>query len=96
MEKKTEMTTKEKIRKFLKKVRRNRRKRKLFKQAEQDALMLCGKYFHMLPAEIYIDGDKETMLEETLRIRREFTGIDDDVWPLDPEDDEEEKDEDDI
>lgn len=58
----------EKIKNVFKKIRRYYRKRKLYKQAETDASILCGPHFSALPPEVYIDGDKETMLRETRRI----------------------------
>lgn len=76
-----------KIKNFFKELRKKYRKRKLYKLAEIDASILCGKYFHMLPPEIYIEGDKETMLRETQRVLREFKETDDD-WPLDGEEEE--------
>lgn len=79
----------EKIKKLFKKLRRYYRKRKLYKAAEADALMMCGKCFHILPAEIYIKGDKETMLRETRRIARQYRQNEEDwcldEWPLDDE-----------
>lgn len=62
----------EKIKNFFKKLRRSYRKRKLYRLAEMDASILCGRHFHALPPEIYIEGDKETMLRETQRILHEF------------------------
>lgn len=58
----------EKMKKIYKKIRRYFRKRKLYRQAERDAGILCGPHFSALPPEIYIEGDKETMLRETRRI----------------------------
>lgn len=60
-----------KIKKLFKKLRRYYRKRKLYKLAEIDASIMCGNYFRLLPPEIYIEGDKETMLRETQRAVRE-------------------------
>lgn len=77
----------EKIKKFFKKLRRSYRKRKLYKLAEMDASILCGRHFHALPPEIYIEGDKETMLRETQRILREYKPEEGD-WSLDGEDEE--------
>ncbi|MCM1058448.1 MAG: hypothetical protein NC517_12725 [Firmicutes bacterium] len=62
------------------------RKRKLYKLAEMDAKIMCGSCFHILPAEIYIKGDKETMLKETERIARQYKQDTEwflDEWPLD-------------
>lgn len=75
----------EKIKEIFKKLRRYYRKRKLYKLAELDASIMCGRCFHILPAEVYIEGDKETMLRETQRILHEFKCIDKDEWPLDGE-----------
>lgn len=58
----------EKIKTFIKKLRRYYRKRKLYKLAEADASILCGPYFSALSPEIFIEGDRETMLRETRRI----------------------------
>lgn len=77
----------EKIKNFFKKLRRSYRRRKLYRLAEIDASILCGRYFHALPEEIYIEGDKETMLRETQRILHEFKQ-EDGNWPLDGEDEE--------
>lgn len=62
----------EKIKKIFKKLRRYYRKRKLYKLAEADASILCGRHFRVLPEEIYIEGDKEVMLRETQRVLHEF------------------------
>lgn len=62
----------EKIKKIFKELRRRYRKRKLYKLAELDASIMCGTFFRMLPPEIYIEGDKETMLRETQRVLREI------------------------
>lgn len=61
-----------KIKKFFKKLKIRYRKRKLYKLAEMDASIMCGAHFRMLPPEVYIEGDKETMLRETQRVLREF------------------------
>lgn len=58
----------EKIKALFKKLRRNYRKRKLYKMAETDASILCGPYLSALSPEIFIEGDRETMLRETRRI----------------------------
>lgn len=58
----------EKLRKIFRKIRRYYRKKKLYNMAESDARILCGTHFSMLPPEIYIEGDKDTMLRETRRI----------------------------
>lgn len=58
---------KEKFKKIYKKLRRYYRKRKLYKYAEIDASIMCGNFFRLLPPEVYIEGDKETMLRETRR-----------------------------
>lgn len=76
----------ENIKKIFKNLRRYYRKRRLYKLAEIDASIMCGKLFHILPTEVYIEGDKETMLKETRRILREYKCIDTDEWPLDDED----------
>lgn len=76
----------EKIKKLFKKIRRCYRKRKLCKLAEIDASIMCGKHFHILPAEVYIEGDKETMLRETQRILHESKCIDKNEWPLEDDD----------
>lgn len=75
----------EKMKKIFKKLRRYYRKRKLYKLAELDASIMCGRSLHILPEEVYIEGDKKTMLRETQRILHEFKGIDEDEWPLDGE-----------
>ena len=62
----------EKIKKIFKKIRGYYRKRKLYKLAEADASILCGRHFRALPEEIYIEGDKEVMLRETQRVLHEF------------------------
>lgn len=61
-----------KAKKLFRKLRMRYRKRKLYKLAEIDASIMCGAYFRMLPPEVYIEGDKETMLRETQRVLREF------------------------
>lgn len=61
----------EKIKKIFKKLRIYYRKRKLYKLAELDAYIMCSSYFRALPPEVYIEGDKETMLRETQRVMRE-------------------------
>lgn len=66
----------EKMKKIFKKLRRYYRKRKLYKLAEIDASIMCGKCFHILPPEVYIEGDKETMLRETRRILHEYKKVD--------------------
>lgn len=66
----------EKMKKIFKKLRRYYRKRRLYKLAEIDASIMCGKCFHILPSEVYIEGDKETMLRETRRILHEYKKVD--------------------
>lgn len=61
-----------KFKKVFMKIKMYYRKRKLYKLAEMDASIMCGAYFRMLPPEVYIEGDKETMLRETQRVLREF------------------------
>lgn len=61
----------EKLKQFFKKLRIYYRKRKLYKLAELDASIMCGSYMSILPPEIYIEGDKKTMLRETQRIYRQ-------------------------
>ncbi|MCM1194113.1 MAG: hypothetical protein NC123_10990 [Butyrivibrio sp.] len=82
----------EKLKRFFKKLREGYRKRKLYKLAEADAFMMCGRSFHILPAEIYIKGDKETMLRETRRIGNRYKYNANewflDEWPLDDEEEE--------
>ncbi len=60
-----------KIKNIFKKLRMYYRKRKLYRFAELDAFIMCSSYFRALPPEVYIEGDKETMLRETQRIWRE-------------------------
>ncbi len=60
-----------KLKEIFKKLRIYRRKRKLYKLAEIDASIMCGPFMRILPPEIYIEGDKKTMLRETQRIFRQ-------------------------
>jgi len=62
----------EKIKEYFKKLRRWYRKRKLYKLAELDVSIMCSPCVRLLPPEVFIDGDKETMLRETQRIREEL------------------------
>lgn len=64
-----------KIKKMFRKVRIWRRKRKLYKLAELDASIMCSPLFGLLPPEVYIEGDKETMLRETRRVVQELHEI---------------------
>lgn len=57
-----------KIKIFFSKIRRYYRRRKLYKQAEADASILCGPRFSALSPKIFIEGDKEAMLRETRQI----------------------------
>lgn len=75
----------EKIKKIFKNFRKYYRRRRLYKLAELDASIMCGKCFHILPTEIYIEGDKETMMKETQRILHEYRQVDEYVQPLDGE-----------
>lgn len=59
-----------KLKEIFRKLRIYHRKRKLYKLAEIDASIMCGPYMAILPPEIYIEGDKKTMLRETQRIFR--------------------------
>lgn len=61
-----------KIKKIFRKIRMWYRKRKLYKLAEVDASIMCSPTFRLLPPEVYIEGDKETMLRETRRVAREL------------------------
>lgn len=61
-----------KIKKLFRKARMWYRKRKLYKLAEVDASIMCSPVFRLLPPEVYIEGDKETMLRETRRVEREL------------------------
>lgn len=61
-----------KIKKIFRKIRIWYRKRKLYKLAEVDASIMCSPIFRLLPPEVYIEGDKETMLRETRRVAREL------------------------
>lgn len=72
----------EKIKKMYKKVRRSYRRRKLYKLAEMDASIMCGTCFHMLPSEVYIEGDKKKMLQETQRILHEHKAVRNLDWPV--------------
>lgn len=61
-----------KIKKIFRKIRMWHRKRKLYKLAEVDASIMCSPVFRLLPPEVYIEGDKETMLRETRRVIQEL------------------------
>lgn len=61
-----------KIKKIFRKIRIWHRKRKLYKLAEVDASIMCSPIFRLLPPEVYIEGDKETMLRETRRVVHEL------------------------
>ena len=60
------------MKKLFRKIRMWYRKRKLYKLAEVDASIMCSPTFRLLPPEVYIEGDKETMLRETRRVAHEL------------------------
>lgn len=70
----------EKIKNYFKKLRRAYRRRKLYKLAETDASIMCGSLLHILPKEVYIEGNKETMMRETRRILYKYKAVGDN-WP---------------
>ncbi len=61
-----------KIKEIFKKIRYWYRGRKLYKLAELDASMMCSPLVRLLPPEVFIEGDPETILRETQRIAQEL------------------------